>query len=147
MITLQSTKNDNFLTGSSLEISSPKVSRENSTEIDRETRPSFCRNCSQQITPSNDTNDREKSISSTDHFLYQMQQESIQCWYTKMKSHMINYNLRELSLTSPAPVTISMVDQLLDELINTVDKCYKLEIFFILLQLSHLNTYMYIVYA
>lgn len=60
---------------------------------------------------------------------------------------MINYNLRELSLTSPAPVTISMVDQLLDELINTVDKCYKLEIFFIQLQLSHLNTYMYIVYA
>jgi hypothetical protein len=38
---------------------------------------------------------------------------------------MTNRNLRELSFRSPEPVTYDMVDQLIDEMISTIEGCYK----------------------
>ncbi|XP_060558157.1 synaptonemal complex protein 1-like [Ruditapes philippinarum] len=58
-------------------------------------------------------------------FMKRMMQESFRCWYTKIKSHMTNRNLRELSFRSPEPVTYDMVDQLIDEMISTIEGCYK----------------------
>ncbi|KAH3859787.1 hypothetical protein DPMN_102610 [Dreissena polymorpha] len=45
--------------------------------------------------------------------------------YRKLKYHIFTTNTRELSFKSPKPVTIAMVEKLIDELISMEQMCYK----------------------
>lgn len=76
-------------------------------------------------TSSTGTQTYEVERNGNSDFMQRMMQESFRCWYTKIKSHMSNRNLRELSFRSPAPITYDMVDQLIDQLIETIEKCCK----------------------
>ncbi|XP_045181581.2 uncharacterized protein LOC123540546 isoform X2 [Mercenaria mercenaria] len=114
--------------GSGSEMSSQEISRHNSNEsINKEETEiiNLCKNCSHQIEADKQPFPKEKSTSGTSDFMQRMMQEFFTCWYTKLKSHMTNRNLRELSFKSPVPITYDMVDQLIDELIGTVEGCYE----------------------
>ncbi|XP_052763431.1 ribonuclease 3-like isoform X2 [Mya arenaria] len=61
----------------------------------------------------------------TEEFKNKIVQDWLSGIYTKLKSHVTNNYLRELSFMSPKPISFEMVEDLIDDMIEEEGKCYR----------------------
>ena len=52
-------------------------------------------------------------------------QHSLNILYTRLKEHMTSLQMRELSFSSPQPITFQIVIDLQDEYMKSIDECYE----------------------